>query len=81
MKTTTLERSARLDALSNQSLEQEVRTEQVRLLYRNAPVGILVNVANTFITLVVLWGQISQRVLLIWVTFMLCSLSINAPHR
>lgn len=71
MKTTTLESSERLDALSNRSLEQEVRAEQVRLLYRNAPVGILVNVANTIITLVVLWGQIPQHTLLIWVAFML----------
>lgn len=53
--------------LSNSGVSsQQCLTEQVRLVYRNAPAGMLTNVINGLITAAVLWQAVPRHLVMLW---------------
>ena len=47
-------------------LEQAVRSEQLRLVYRNGPTGIAINVINALIVAAVIWTQMPHSLMVAW---------------
>jgi len=45
---------------------QEIKAEQIRLLYEQLPSALIAHGANTLITIAVLWGQVSLSLLFVW---------------
>jgi PAS domain S-box-containing protein len=55
-----------MKAVTDTTTPARVYVEQVKLLYRNLPVGLLATQANVFILLAVQWSVIDHGVLLAW---------------
>lgn len=48
----------------------DLTAEQVTVLYRNAPIGVIVTIVNATILTTLEWPVVSHRTLLLWLFFM-----------
>jgi signal transduction histidine kinase len=55
-----------------------IRAEQIRLLYANAPIGVVAQVLNVGLLALVQWPVIPPPVILIWLTYMLALTGLRA---
>ncbi len=67
-----------MDHPPHTDLHSALQTEQVRILYRNMPVGILVSAVNAFILAAVEWPVVSHLSLLLWVTIIWMASGVRA---
>ncbi len=48
------------------AVQQAVREEQLRLVYKNGPTGIAINLVNSIVVAAVLWGELPRVIMLSW---------------
>ncbi|MDH3637416.1 MAG: EAL domain-containing protein [Gammaproteobacteria bacterium] len=54
------------EAQDRRDVQEAVRAEQVRLIYRNAPTGIAINLINSIIVAIIMAGQVSRSLMVTW---------------
>lgn len=49
----------------------DLRLEQIRLLYAQAPTGVIATVVNSLVVVMILWGVVSHWKLIVWLLFIM----------